>query len=71
MSFNPDFSKQAVEVIFSHKIGKQNIPQIYFNNVEVKRVPEHNHLGLILDPKLSFVRHINEKILIALALFVC
>ena len=65
MSFNPDLSKQAVEVIFSHKTGKQNIPKIYFNNVEVKRVPEHKHLGLILDSKLSFVSHINEKISIA------
>ena len=45
MSFNPDLNKQAVEVIFSHKTGKQNIPKIYFNNVELKRVPEHKHLG--------------------------
>ena len=52
MSFNPYLNKQAVEVIFSHKTGKQNIPQIYFNNVELKRVSEHKHLGLILD--LSF-----------------
>ena len=35
MSFNPDLSKHAVEVIFSHETGKQNIPKIYFNNVEV------------------------------------
>ena len=41
MCFNPDPSK--LEVIFSHKTGKQNIPKIYFNNVEVKRVPEHKH----------------------------
>ena len=62
MGFNPDLSKQAVEIIFSHKTGKQNIPKIYFNNVEVKRVPEHKHLGLIFDSKLSLVSHINEKI---------
>ena len=30
--------------------------------MEVKRVPEHKHLGLILDSKLSFVSHINGKI---------
>ena len=65
MSFNPDLNKQAVEVIFSHKTGQQNIHKIYFNNVELKRVPEQKHLGLILDLKLSFVRHINEKISIA------
>ena len=65
MSFNPDLNKQAVEVIFSHKTGQQNILKIYFNNVELKRVPEQKHLGLILDLKLSFVSHINEKISIA------
>ena len=62
MSYNPDLSKQAVEVIFSHKSGKQNIPKIYFNNVEVK----HKHLGLILDSKLSFVSHIKENISIGI-----
>ena len=30
--------------------------------MELKRVPEHKHLDLILDSKLSFVSHINEKI---------
>ena len=65
MSFNPDLNKQAVEVIFSHKTGQRNIHKIYFNNVELKRVPEQKHLGLILDLKLSFVSHINEKISIA------
>ena len=29
------------------------------------RVDEHKHLGLILDSKLSFVQHVNEKIKIA------
>ena len=33
--------------------------------MELKRVPEHKHLGLILDLKLSFVSQINEKISIA------
>ena len=27
----------------------------------MKRVSEHEHLGLILDPKLSFAKHISEK----------
>ena len=30
-------------------------------STEMKRVHEHRHLGLILDTKLSFERHINEK----------
>ena len=36
MSFNPDPSKQAQEVIFSRKIQKTYHPSIYFNNKSVK-----------------------------------
>ena len=42
MSFNPDPTKQAVQV---------------------QTVNHHKHLGLILDKKLVFASHINEKIL--------
>ena len=54
MSFNPDPSKQAQEVIFSRKIQKTCHPSIYFNNKLVKQVPSQKHLGLILDNKLNF-----------------
>jgi len=53
LSFNPDINKQAVEVLFSHKIKKSVHPPIFFNDAEVIRVNEHKHLGLILDSKLS------------------
>ena len=62
MSFNPDQTKQAEEIIFSQKRKNVFHPPLYFNNFEVKRVEEHKHLGLILDSKLSFIKHINEKI---------
>ena len=65
MSFNPDPSKQAEEIIFSHKRNNPDHPPIHFNNIEVKRVTDHKHLGLNLDPKLSFTKHITEKIGIA------
>ena len=65
LSFNPDINKQAVEVLFSHKIKKSIHPPIFFNDAEVIRVNEHKHLGLILDSKLSFSQHVNEKIKIA------
>ena len=32
MSFNPDTSKQAQEVIFSDKLQKISHPSVYFNN---------------------------------------
>ena len=65
MSFNPDPTKQAEEILFSYKRKSPDHPPIYFNNIEVKRVSDHKHLGLVLDSKLSFVKHINEKIAIA------
>ena len=62
ISFNPDQTKQAEEMIFSQKRNNVFHPPIYFNNIEVKRVEDHKHLGLVLDSKLSFTKHINEKI---------
>ena len=65
MSFNPDLTKPAEEILFSQKLKSPKHPTIYFNNVEVKRVSYHKHLGLTLDSKLSFAKHISEKISIA------
>ena len=62
MSFNPDASKQSEEVLFTLKKPSTTHPPIYFNNIEVKRVNDHKHLGLVLDSKLSFISHINAKI---------
>ena len=62
MSFNPDPSKQAVEITFSTKRDKFNHPVLFFNNSQVMRVDEHKHLGLILDSKLSFSSHIHAAI---------
>ena len=63
MSFTPDPTKQAVQVVFTRNSNKQiDHPKIYFNDIEVKTVNDHKHLGLILDSKLSFISHINEKI---------
>ena len=62
MPFNPDPTKQAVEVTFSRKILPSNYPPICFNSVPVRKVSEHNHLGIISDSKLSFTLHINAVI---------
>ena len=62
MSFNPDPTKQAVQVLFSRKTKNITHPKIYFNDVEVKSVNEHKHLGLTLDAKLTFASHIDEKL---------
>ena len=41
-------------------VEKKNIhyPPILFNNLPVKRVQSHRHLGLTLDSKLNFNKHI-------------
>ena len=62
MTFNPDPNKQATEVKFSHKIKLVSHPSLYFNNSLVSVQPSQKHLGLILDDKLSFEQHLNEKI---------
>ena len=62
MSFNPDPTKQAVEVTFSKKRIPTDHPPIFFNGVPVMRVQEQKHLGVILDSKLSFASHIQSVI---------
>ena len=62
MSFNPDPNKQATEVLFSRKLNPVNHPPLYFNGALVSSSSNQKHLGLILDKKLSFRDHLNEKI---------
>ena len=61
MSFNPDRSKQAQEVIFSRKTSIQAHPVLTFDNSPVTKTAHHKHLGLILDEKLNFKEHLKEK----------
>ena len=63
MEFNPDPTKQATEVLFSCKKSNPNHPQPLFNGIAVAKVNDQKHLGLILDSRLSFEKHINEKII--------
>ena len=60
MSFTPDPSKQAQELIFSRKIQKTCHPSIYFNDKSVKQAPSQKHLGLILDTNLNFLEHLKN-----------
>ena len=63
MSFNPDSFKQAEEVHFSSKINSVYTPHVYFNNLAVASCKTHKHLGLLLDKRLVFDRHVEEMIL--------
>ena len=62
MEFNPDINKQAIEVIFSHKKKKPVHPPLFFNGIPVKRENNTKHLGVTLDERLNFRKHIEEKI---------
>ena len=54
VSFNPDTSKQAQEVLFSNEATKKNHPNIIFNGNTVQNSASQEDLSLILDEKLTF-----------------
>ena len=61
MVFNPDPTKQAQEVIFSRKSHSTKHSDLYFDNLVVEKVKTPKHLGLKLDEKLNFKKHLNDK----------
>ena len=58
MNFNPDPSKQAQEFRFSQKTSSKPYPSLNFNDNLIHQVQLQKHLGLFLDPQLSFDEHI-------------
>ena len=62
MSFILDPNEQAQEVIFSRKLNKPNLPSLNFNNGVVIQSTTHKYLGMILDTKLNFQEHLNDKL---------
>ena len=61
MSFNPDPTKMAQEVLFSRKKSKVIHPSLIFNGKDVSRFESQKHLGLVLDSKLNFDMHLKGK----------
>ena len=61
MTFNPDPTKQATELLFSCKKHTVEHPNLLFNGSTVTRVSEHKHLGLTITPNLSFEKHLYDK----------
>ena len=57
MNFNLDISKQAQEVIFSHKVKVTAYLQLAFDNNPVYEASTQKHLGMFLDFKLNFQEH--------------
>ena len=67
MSFNPDRTKQAQEIIFSGKKNAARHPPLFFKNFEIKLDSNQKHLGLALDSKLSFNEYIFFYLIIYLS----
>ena len=62
MIFNPDQTKPIKEIVFSRKNSIVNHPDLFFNDIKIDRCSNEKHLGLILDEKLNFKKHVDEKI---------
>ena len=60
MSFDLDPTKQAQEIIFSHKNSQRNHPGLMLSNSIVNVTSIYKHLGMIFDPKLSFDEHLKS-----------
>ena len=61
-SFNPNPNKQATEVLISHKVNSDDHPELTSNGKQVQQCSSQKHLGLFLDNKLDFNKHLDEKI---------
>ena len=62
MSFNPGPNKQATEVLFSRKVNSDDHSKLTFKGNQVQRCSFQKHSGLIVDNKLDFNKHLDEKI---------
>ena len=58
MNFNPDPTKQAQELIFSHKVQTTNCPPLFFNENVILPTTLQKYLGMFLDSKLNFSEHL-------------
>ena len=59
ISFDPDSTKQAQEVIYSHK--KAIHPSMYFNNNPIKQVSSRKHLEMtIFGLEFHYLQHLNH-----------
>ena len=61
MLFNPDPSKQATGIYFSRKLNQNNPLPLKFDDNRVQTIEKHKNLGLLLDEKIDFNIHIDNK----------
>ena len=63
MQFNPDRNKQVQELYFSKKAGNQRSLDLVFNKSNVASSPSVKHLGMLLDSRLNFNKHVQSKMI--------
>ena len=61
MIFNPDPTKPAEEVIFTNR-NSTLYETASYSGVDLMPAEYHKHLGFILDSKMNYIKHIDEKI---------
>ena len=61
MQFNPHRNKPAQELYFSKKAGNQKSLDLTFNKSNVASSPSVKHLGMLLDSRLNFNKHVQSK----------
>ena len=64
--FNLDITKQAILIVFSCKNIKPGHTEQSFGGIPIARQPFTKHLGVYLDARLNFSKHIKEKVLKAM-----
>ena len=64
MKFNPHPNKQTNEFIFPRKTSSNNLSHspIKFNKIGISECPHQKHLGIVVDSKLNFNAHVDQKI---------
>ena len=60
MSFNPDSSTQAREVIFFCKRSIASHYPLAFNNIPVTQINSEKHVGMQLNKKLNFEEQLSK-----------
>ena len=61
MEFNPNPTEHATDVLFTCQKSSTNHTELIFNGTVVTKVNEQNHLGLILNLRLSFEKRKNDE----------
>ena len=62
MVFNPDPNKPAESLGFTNR-NTTSYETVSYAGLDVKPVDSHKHLGFVLDSKMNYSKHLDEKII--------